>query len=359
MMRHFRLITAQLKRALTALFLLLFLQLPAQSIDTTTAGQAVLPSIFETFFNDSIQHLRIKGDFTKLINEKFSGQYEKAKLELLVAGESIQSYKIKMRARGKSRRRLCAFPPIKLKFSKKELEAQGLAPSMNDLKLVCPCSDRKGSGQDILKEYLAYKLYNEVTEASFEVQLVKMDFVDIGSDNQWPTRYGFLIESVDELGGRLLAEEQDTYNLNCRDMKVEEYYKMVLFQYMIGNTDWRIPFLHNIKVFKAAKGPFLAVPFDFDFAGMVDAPYAKPNPDCPITNVRERHFMGSYEHSPEAWQATVAQFRELKPQFTDIIIQNIHLTNKEKKRVIRYLKSFYNIIATDKLAYNKLKSKEW
>jgi len=52
-----------------------------------------------------------------------------------------------------------------------------------------------------------------------------------------------------------------------------------IFQYMTGNTDWAVPNYHNIKTDGTKERhhlPTISVPYDFDYAGFVDAPYAVP-----------------------------------------------------------------------------------
>ena len=71
-----------------------------------------------------------------------------------------------------------------------------------------------------------------------------------------------------------------------------------LFQYMIGNTDWSIPKCHNIKLMVPKNDtlaqPF-AIPYDFDFCGLVDASYAVPDERFEIQSVRDRLYRGSQE----------------------------------------------------------------
>ncbi len=50
---------------------------------------------------------------------------------------------------------------------------------------------------------------------------------------------------------------------------------MSVFQYMIGNTDWSVWALHNVVLLKADSTALpIVVPFDFDWCGIVNAPYA-------------------------------------------------------------------------------------
>jgi hypothetical protein len=70
--------------------------------------------------------------------------------------------------------------------------------------------------------------------------------------------------------------------------------------YMIGNTEYSVmrseprkDCCHNVDLM-APKGESVYTPvaYDFDFAGMVNAPYAEPNPRYRLPNVRVRLFKG-------------------------------------------------------------------
>ena len=50
---------------------------------------------------------------------------------------------------------------------------------------------------------------------------------------------------------------------------------------------------HNTDVLSETGGPpFISLPFDFDFSGLVNAPYAEPNPRYPIRTIRKRYYRG-------------------------------------------------------------------
>ena len=52
---------------------------------------------------------------------------------------------------------------------------------------------------------------------------------------------------------------------------------MMLFEYMIGNTDMSIWALHNVRLVQKPNRTLTAVPYDFDLSGFVHAPYAMPD----------------------------------------------------------------------------------
>ena len=88
---------------------------------------------------------------------------------------AVQTWNIKVNLRGKFRRTRCEnLAPLKLNFKKSELKAAGLA-KFDDMKLVTHCMSSKSDAKALLqKEYLAYRLYNELTENSYRVQLLKI-----------------------------------------------------------------------------------------------------------------------------------------------------------------------------------------
>ena len=75
---------------------------------------------------------------------------------------------------------------------------------------------------------------------------------------------------------------------------------MEVFEYLIGNTDWdafkkaadQETCCHNLKVVGQMAGPVFPIPYDFDFAGMVDTRYATPDPSLGMRNVRQRQYRG-------------------------------------------------------------------
>src|SRR5690606_9238581 len=95
---------------------------------------------------------------------------------------------------------------------KEKLVGENIKPH-NKLKLVTHCLDDKNDGQEnLLKEYLAYKLYNELTDQSYRVQLIRINYVDTKGKVSKIRRYGIIIEDTDEMAERLGGEECDCLN---------------------------------------------------------------------------------------------------------------------------------------------------
>ena len=66
--------------------------------------------------------------------------------------------------------------------------------------------------------------------------------------------------------------------------------RMMLFEYMIGNTDFSIWALHNVRIVQDRARKLFPVPYDFDLSGFVHAPYATPDPRIGIRSVLDRLY---------------------------------------------------------------------
>jgi len=163
-------------------------------------------SLFDQLSYQEVVAVTIEGDFSTLTNNRRSGEAQKMVLTYTDANGELQTWNTKITLRGHFRRMRCdAMPPLKLNFKKSELKEAGLA-KFDDMKLVTQCMDQPDNKQWVLKEYLAYKLFNELTDDSYRVQLLKVTYKDTGSDEtikQW----GFLIEDTAELRKRIGAEK--------------------------------------------------------------------------------------------------------------------------------------------------------
>lgn len=261
-----------------------------------TAENTELPSVFDYLLGgEEVLKVELHTDLTKLLDGSLERQEGQDALLVLTDDQFNQeSFDLKLEVRGKFRRRICDFPPLKWDFAKKQLEAKGLNKH-DKLKLVTHCEDDRIQGQDqLLREYLAYELYQTLSPKSFRTRLVRIRYVDTEGEIGSFRRYGFIIEDPDELGERLQAEECE----NCLNPPIEELDRstenfLAMFNYMIGNTDYSIHMNRNVKFYRSElTGQLILVGYDFDFSGLVNASYAIPNLDLEQKMIRERLFMG-------------------------------------------------------------------
>lgn len=257
------------------------------------------------------------------------------------AGKTITEA-LKVRVRGNRRRdpTVCNFPPLLLNFKRSTVE-NTVFGKVNKLKLVTHCNNE----DYVLREYLVYKLYNVITDLSFRVRLCQISYVDSTGKRKPEIKYAFLIEDEDDMAARNTATIMpDELLIRMDATENRAMAKLALFQYMIGNTDWSVPYRHNILLlYLASLGKPVPVPFDFDYSGIVMTPYAKPPPELGISTVRQRLFRG-YSIPEEALSELVPFFNNRKNAFYRLYTANPQLDSKYKKQTLKYLDAFYKTI---------------
>lgn len=315
---------------------------------TAEKNPSAKTTIFQSLLSDDILTVTLTTALDSLtINKKTNNYYPAALSYTNKKGELINR-NIELKPRGRSRRNYCDFPPLKVKFSKSELTADGLSKSHKSLKLVTHCNDGANSKQNVLEEYLVYKMYNQLTNNSLKVQLVKIKYIDTNS-NKTLNRFGIVIEDIDELADRMDGKEIEGFGLETASFNQSELQTFAMFQYMIGNEDWRLPYMRNVKFVQLNDGgEKIAIPYDFDASGFVHTAYAKPDRDLKLKSVRQRAFMGVFDSKSER-AATVALFNAKKQAIFDEILNLKSLDKASKIEAIDYLESFYEIINTSKL----------
>lgn len=275
------------------------------------SGQsAEQPSLFDLLQAELVTEIYLETDWDSLdINRNAKSDF---KGKFMWASEQGATYlmEVKLSARGRFRRRYCDTPPITLNFPKKALDARGLA-RFDDMKLVTPCKDADWGEDRVIREYTAYKLYQILSPYSYRVQLVRVHFLNKDPGQPRTSCLGYLIEDGAQLEHRLQGVLIDTFNLPETAFHPANVRMQALFQYLIGNADWNMPVQRNVKFLKLHRDSSLVmIPFDFDFSGLVNAPYAIPNPDYQLSHVRDRIYLGA----PRPAQ-------DLKPQADEILMQ--------------------------------------
>ena len=328
------------------LFIVFILLFPSFTITAEQGDESIETntSFFDHFSEEDIVNVRIETNITDLIENRKRQDYLPTTLQWEDKDGKWHELKAGVKPRGKFRRRICDFPPLKIKLSKDGLRNAGFTP-FNKLKLVTHCVDDKSEGNDnVLKEYLSYKMYNELTPNSFRVQLVKITYVDNVGDYGTETRYGFFIESKSELAERLGGEVcKSCFNPAPEKISVSNENTMAVFQYMIGNADWNLKMNKNVVLIKKANSQkMVLVPYDFDFAGIVDAPYAIPNPDFGLRTVQDRVFLGSAVNNQQM-KKTFSFFVEKRAAIRKSI-KAIKLKYASKQFVFSYINDFYEEI---------------
>lgn len=297
-------------------------------------------SIFDIMCQPNDLEITLIFNVQEIIDDRKSDKKQPAILTFFDKRGGLQNWKIDVEARGVFRRYNCPeMPPLKFNFKKSDLKKRGFS-KFDDFKIVTHClEDSAMAAAIVLKEYLAYKYYNSITKNSFRVQLLKINYVD-SKTGIIRRHYGFIIEDFALLRHRVGAEKcKKPLGISKEEINREEYKKLSLFQYMIGNSDWSLRQVRNIKVM-LLDGKYVVIPYDFDFAGLVLAPYARVNSDYGLTSLRQRVYQG-YEDDLEDLEAVKKRFKRRKGRFKRKTKYFFLLPEAHRESILIYLKSFY------------------
>lgn len=313
-------------------------------------------SVKPLFASHALLAVTIEAPLTTLMKDRPNDEYLEGTFSYTAADGTQQTFDLKIRTRGNFRRQeeICNFAPVRLNFRKKQLDDTEFV-GQNKLKLVTQCQrNRPTYEQYVLREYLAYRILQLMTNKSFGVRLFHINWVDTeGSKSR--TKYGFVLEDVGDVAERIGMESIKIGDVAHADLEPLQQNLVNVFQYLIGNTDYSLirgpkpdDCCHNSKLLSATDGPpFTPLPYDFDFSGLVDARYAGTSPLFRLRNVRERLYRGQCSNS-DLLPETFRQFLEQKDAIYAIVDELAMFTSDSRRSVIRYLDSFYDDITQPK-----------
>jgi hypothetical protein len=269
-------------------------------------------------------------------------------------GES-QRLDVSIRTRGNFRREYCALPPLQLNFKKSQVKGTQFK-GQNKLKLVAPCQNGPVGQQNVLMEYMAYRIFEILTERSFGTRLMRLSYIDsdekIGS---W-TDLVFVIEDDDDIAKRLKLEKLRVAYNEFEQLDQATTALVELFQLMIGNNDYSILkgpdgefCCHNVEMFVDEKvvGKRVVIPFDFDMSGLVYADYAAPPAHLPIKSVRTRFYRGLCQ-PPEILDATIAHILSKREEIMALFDETEELSRLSRNRTSIYMGKFFELLEDDK-----------
>jgi hypothetical protein len=311
--------------------------------------------------------LRLEAPFGTLLRQADDDpQWFEGKLTLSQPGSPDRVFAVEVKARGQFRRKSgeCDFPTYWINFKKSEVPGT-VFENQNKLKVVAHCRESENFYDRYLhREYLAYKTYNILTEASFRVRLARIEYVYTDRRGRTATRPAFLIEDAallaERLGGTVVERQivppqmLDTVALNLADV----------FQYMVGNTDFDFmasqdECCHNSKVIAlpSGEGTFIPVPYDFDMTGIVNPPYATVAPQLKIDGVTERAYRG-IQAPREVLDATLAKFRSHQDEILKLWSTTPLLDDgRDRDEPVKFLNKFFKELDDPEAFATKLASK--
>lgn len=320
------------------------------------AGRAI-----PMFSDDGVLAVRLEAPFSTLMRERSETEDLAGMLRYTDSAGKEQVFDVKLRARGRYRRDsdTCRFPPVRLNFKKGQLDGTEF-DGLDKVKLVTHCQNLASYEQNVLDEYLAYRIFNLLTEYSFRVRLLHVDYVDKEAHDKSVTRYGFLIEDDDLLEKRIDMKRAELPRISSSQLMPSEAALVVVFQYLIANTDFSMVAgpkddicCHNIVLFDAGDDKLLPIPYDFDFAGLVNARYATPNPRLKIRRVTTRLYRGHCAHNAQV-PGALAQVMEAHERVVALVDAVPGMDDSTRKKARAYLEGFYREMAAPDAAERRL-----
>ena len=297
----------------------------------------------DLFESDEVLSITIKGNIRELLNDRATkSTYRSVTLSYSGKDSNEVIIPVEMKTRGHFRKLKgnCKYPPLQISFPADVSRLSPLFSGQKKLKLVMPCAGE----EYVVREWLVYKIYNLVTPNSFRARLVRIELHDIKSKKQQGPFYGFLIEDEKKMAARNKAITLEQ-KLRPEETKQDAFLNMAVFQYLVGNTDWSVQYLQNIKLLKTDSFPqLITVPYDFDHSGIVSAPYAQPAEELLMRSVQERRYRGYCITDMKVFEKPIALYNRIKNDIYNLYTKNKLLDEKYIKSVTRYLDEFYATI---------------
>ncbi len=151
-------------------------------------------------------HIALSISFDKVRNSKKDSTYLKEELYYQHFNGTMDSLDVGIKGRGNFRLKECYYPPLWIKFKKSDTKGT-VFEGNKKLKLVLPCDNRESGNSLILREFLCYKLYEEISSYTFLTRLADIDLTELRKNkNKLSKVKGILIEDVEKTAVRLHAK---------------------------------------------------------------------------------------------------------------------------------------------------------
>ncbi len=319
------------------------------------------------FSSNELMKITIEGPLRALGRDKAEeGERRPGTLTYTDSTGAEATLEVELQPRGQSRRdrEVCTFPPLWLHFDKKSVKGTVFA-KQNKVKMVTYCRSPKSFQDYIVKEYLVYRIFNTLSDASFRVRLLEVSFQEADSKGKPTVRYGFFIEHKKRLAKRLDLKVQDPPDRIPRDsLEPGQAAIAELFQYMVSNTDFSFiappendTCCHNAVLFgEDDREPpvYTPIPYDFDRTGLVNPPNGQPAAELGQRTFRDRVYRG-FCRSPEHLEAAIATTLDRRGEIEQLIREEAALSQRAKDTALKYVASYYAVLNDPRRRERELK----
>jgi hypothetical protein len=313
----------------------------------TLTAQRLATEALPLFSGVEPLEIRITADFKAVQRDRDvdSKKTYPGTLAIVANGAAGSPIPIQLRTRGHVRRnpRLCEFAPLRIEFPKGGV-ADTVFSGLDFVRLGTHCQSESVYQQYTLKEYLANRLLATLTPRAQRTRLARVTYVDKDTGKKPYTKLGIFFEDADDLARRVEAREEKVERLMFGALDQPSLLFMSLFQYMIGNSDYSILKLHNVMILRDARSVRFAVPYDFDYSGLVDAHYAIPAKGLGLASVRDRLYRGPCKTDAEVEQA-LEPFRTQQAELLALPASLPDFDDGHRRNAEKYLNEFFELIA--------------
>lgn len=307
------------------------------------------------FQSHDVLEVRIIAPLSTILSERPFEEELPASFQYTNSAGAAIEFDIKMRTRGRFRRQkdICDFPPMRLNFKASQTNGT-LFHQQDKVKLVTHCKKTSRYAQALLREYVAYRLLNILTDTSYRVRLLHITYVDTEKENREFTQYGFVIEHRDRMARRIGEPVLKISRTSIKALDPEYTNLISLYHYLIGNTDFS-PILgvegesccHNHVLFGVQGKPIKSVPYDFDQSGLVYAPYGVPNARFKLRNVKQRLYRGRCVNNGHI-DASIALFQASRKAMMQIVAELDMAAPGSRKSMLAYIGRFFKTLSSER-----------
>ena len=284
----------------------------------------------------------LQADFKTVFRDRDSLSTKRYPATLKFLGEKgdTTSLEVQLATRGHYRLRTCEFLPLKVYFDKEKTKGTVFGGE-GSLKLTPHCMKADRHAQNIYVEYAVYGMYNLLTPVSLKARLAEITWIDPNNPKFTITRPGFWTQDEDDMAkevrGKILMQQGGS----ASQMEPHQMALTDVFQYMVGNTDFSLSYLHNYRIVQTDTSMnYYPMAYDFDWTGLVDAPYANPDYRLGIKRTTDRLYRGGC-HDPDVLAQEVTLFKTKKDAIYGTLREIKGLSPARLKEAETFLDEFY------------------
>ncbi len=299
--------------------------------------------------------LELKADFGALEVPKEGQGRKYLPGEIIVDGKSPVPVRIAVRGKFRAEQTRCRVPMLWLRFEAGDT-AGSVFSGQGDIPLTTQCKGNQKNRDNVLQEYLAYRMFQELSPHGLDARLVLVTFTDVRKSQKLFGGPAFFVEHFDHFASRIGAQIVDIDRFDPRTAPPVFMATHDLFQFLIANTDWSVVYQHNTLLVKLGNGDIAPVPFDFDWAGLVNASYAYPSDVLKTRSVRTRVYRGLCFDNV-TYDTVKAKFVNSRSSINAMIDGLPGMSDRERFSTITYIDDFYDILGDQQSFAVKIRKK--